>query len=450
MSTTSTVLMESPFYTDASSFIFNDRNNITEGGLGLRHAIVAHHFWDRPGGGELVMAVLAKVLELAGFKPVIASVFDFDASKYVEWFGVDLTKYSREVLFKIKLKAFGLYSRFLEWVPIKRALDRLDVNIVVIDNGFYKPVVKPLLDKDVRLVEYIHFPIEAYLSQNSRSEAGLRYAEDPYILERYGSFPLSIYWKLFLRLLPLFLRPNPFELASAVLTNSRWTASIVKELYGQEPQVLNPPIAPNVEVVMEPADFFSRENSIIMLGRFSEEKRYHWVVENVLPRLRKEVGELKLYVFGGSRTRTSWRYLSYVEGLANRRGFRVSRTIEADADVYLISDAPRDIIKMAVSRSRVLLHATINEHWGIAVAEAMAGGLPVVVHKSGGTWSDLTLGGQYGLGYSTAEEAVESLARLLTDERLWREYSRRSVDRARELTIDKFMERFLAVLRRIS
>lgn len=394
------------------------------------------------------MAIFAKALESAGFEPVIASVFDFDASKYVEWFGIDLTRYAREVLFRFKLRAFGLYSRFLEWLPVKRALDKLDASVVLIDNGFYRPAVGSLSRKNVSLVEYIHFPIEAYLSRSPQPGTGPRYPEDPYILERYGSFPLNIYWRLFLRLLPLFLRPNPFEIASAVLTNSKWTAGVVKEIYGQEPQVLNPPIAPNVEVAEKPADFSDRGSSIIMIGRFSEEKRYHWVVENVLPKLRKEVGEFKVYVFGGSRTKTSLRYLDKIEGLANRCGFRVSRTVETDADVYLVPDAPRETIRKAADRSRVFLHATINEHWGVAVAEAMAWGLPVVVHRSGGTWSDLASDGQHGLGYSTVEEAVESLARLLTEERLWREYSRKSIARARELTYDRFLERFSDVLRR--
>ncbi|MEM1927063.1 MAG: glycosyltransferase, partial [Pyrobaculum sp.] len=88
---------------------------------------------------------------------------------------------------------------------------------------------------------------------------------------------------------------------------------------------------------------------------------------------------------------------------------------------------------------RVFLHATINEHWGIAVAEAMARGLPTVVHKSGGAWTDLTRGGTVGVGYDSVEEAVEHLLKLITDPKTWRHYSQKSLERARELTLHHYI-----------
>jgi alpha-1,2-mannosyltransferase len=90
---------------------------------------------------------------------------------------------------------------------------------------------------------------------------------------------------------------------------------------------------------------------------------------------------------------------------------------------------------------KVFLHATVNEHWGIAVAEAMARGLPVVVHRSGGAWSDLASEGLYGLGYTDAEEAVEAVAKLLTDASTWRRYSEKSVEKAKQLEFSKFIEK---------
>ncbi|MGC9107299.1 MAG: glycosyltransferase [Infirmifilum sp.] len=60
----------------------------------------------------------------------------------------------------------------------------------------------------------------------------------------------------------------------------------------------------------------------------------------------------------------------------------------------------RTHINEAMDRARAFLHATINEHWGIAVAEAMARGLTPVVHKSGGAWTDLVKLGKYGMGIS--------------------------------------------------
>jgi glycosyltransferase involved in cell wall biosynthesis len=94
-----------------------------------------------------------------------------------------------------------------------------------------------------------------------------------------------------------------------------------------------------------------------------------------------------------------------------------------------------------MDQARVFLHATINEHWGVVVTEAMARGLPVVVHRSGGAWSDLAMNGEVGLGYEGVDEAVEALAKLLTDEKAWGHYSGKSLGRVGEITFDKFKEK---------
>ncbi|MEM1606404.1 MAG: glycosyltransferase, partial [Fervidicoccaceae archaeon] len=149
--------------------------------------------------------------------------------------------------------------------------------------------------------------------------------------------------------------------------------------------------------------------------RFSQEKRYHWVVAEVAPKLFKEVPEAKLVIFGGAATPTLQAYKERVKALAQKAGLKVAESLEAEAQVYLIANAPRRLINQVMDGARAFFHATINEHWGIAVAEAMARGLPPVVHKSGGTWTDLAEEGRYGLGYETAEEAVICLAKTLTE-----------------------------------
>jgi glycosyltransferase involved in cell wall biosynthesis len=146
-------------------------------------------------------------------------------------------------------------------------------------------------------------------------------------------------------------------------------------------------------------------------------------------------------IFGGAATPTLQAYYRRVWRLAEEAGLKVADSLDAKADVYLVANAPRKLINEAMDRARAFLHATINEHWGIAVAEAMARGLPVVVHKSGGAWTDLAEEGRYGLGYETAEEAVEALARLLMQEAKFD-----TTEKARELTYPRFRERLAKVL----
>ena len=413
----------------------------------MTYALVAHHYWNRAGGGQLVCAAAAKALEIAGFQPVLVSTVRIDVSKYPEWFGVDLSKYP-EVDLGIKLRAFGIYLRLLVGLSLRRALSRYCADAIFTDECTYKGVSSTVRRGGVRLIEYVHFPVEASF-RKELSSTGVYYGEDPYVLERYGKFPMNIYYRLYLRLLPIFLRENPFEVASLVLTNSRWTAELAKRVYSEEPVVLNPPIPPNVEVVGEPNPFEVREDAVVMVGRFSEEKRYHWVIEEVLPRLRREVPSVKLYVLGSTGTRTSRAYYGRLVSLASRLGLKVSRELGTEADVYLVENAPRATINEVMDRARIFLHATVNEHWGIAVAEAMARGLPVVVHRSGGTWSDLAGEGAYGLGYSTADGAAEAVLKLLVDGNSWKSTSRKSVERSKDLKFSNFISRLCGLVREL-
>ena len=70
--------------------------------------VVAHHFWDRPGGGELVMAGIAAAVEKMRLTPVLTSLTRFDGSRYSEWFGIDLSRYPT-VSGRLSLRMFGLY-----------------------------------------------------------------------------------------------------------------------------------------------------------------------------------------------------------------------------------------------------------------------------------------------------------------------------------------------------
>ncbi|MEM3994918.1 MAG: glycosyltransferase [Thermofilum sp.] len=411
----------------------------------MDRGLVAHHYWGSPGGGQLVCAAAAYAMEALGLGPVLSGTFKFDPSRYAEWYGIDISKYP-VVTLPFGLRAFGLWSRLLVWLPARRAVERYSPSLLFIDEVAYKPLLR---GRRFKLVEYIHFPFEVVIDPKYKG-TGLAYGEDPYVTERYSKFPMNIYWGVYARLLPRVMRDNPFHAADLVLTNSKWTAEVAKMVYGEAPAVLNPPIAPNVDVVERPRPFEERKPIVVMLGRFSQEKRYHWVVREVAPRLVKEVPGARLVIFGGAATPTLRAYYDRVKSLASEAGLRVSDDLSKEADVYLVANAPRRLINEVMDGARAFLHATINEHWGIAVAEAMARGLPVVVHKSGGAWTDLAEEGRVGLGYEDAGGAVDAVARLLTDGKQWAVLSAKSVERARGLRLEIFAQKFGEFVRSLS
>jgi glycosyltransferase involved in cell wall biosynthesis len=79
----------------------------------------------------------------------------------------------------------------------------------------------------------------------------------------------------------------------------------------------------------------------------------------------------------------------------------------------------------------------------------MARGLPAVIHKSGGAWSDIVMEGEFGLGYMNTEDAVDAISRLFTNKNVWDITSRKSIERAKNLTFENFMNRFYDLVKKI-
>ena len=387
-------------------------------------ALITHHYWDRPGGGELVASGFVVALNKLGSHVELTATTRFCQSCYMDWFGIDLTRYKVHAL-PFKLRAFGIYLRALSWLPATWVIPRLKPDFVFVDFYQTKPMINLKRRYGFKTGEYIHFPFESVYGPKKV----MGWKDDPYLVERYGKFPWNLYLTGSLWLGERFNRGNPFEVHDIVWANSRWTADLVRKVHGEYPRVLNPPIPPNVEIVKEPRSFEERELAVIMIGRFSFEKRYHWVISEVMPRLMKEVPGVKLVIVGGTGTVPSERYYQQAIELARKHG----------VNVELHRNAPGKLKIELMDRARVFLHATINEHWGVVVTEAMVRGLPVIVHKSGGAWSDIVAGGDYGLGYDATDEAVEALAKLLTDGRVWHHFSLRSQLRVGNLTFDKFI-----------
>ncbi|MGC8773456.1 MAG: glycosyltransferase [Conexivisphaera sp.] len=414
-------------------------------------AVVMHRYWGSPGGGQLVCAAAADALRSTGVDVALSGVFRFDPSQYVRWFGIDISG-MRTYTMGAGPRAFGLISRAYAWVPAKRAIRETGAELLFTDEPTYRPLLEEFPGLDV--IEYIHFPLEASIDARLR-DLGFHYSDDPYIASRYGRFPMNLYWRAYMNLTKRYMRSNPFESARSVLTNSRWTADVIRHVYGEEPIVLNPPLPPSASIPGAPPPFDARRNVVVMLGRFSEEKRYDWVVGELGRRLR-EMGA-KLVIFGGAVTGTQRAYMDRVATVARRAGLSVAvgardaeEATSGSADVRLVPNAPRDLIDGAIDRSKVFLHATVNEHWGIAVAEAMARGLPAVVHRSGGAWTDLAEEGRSGMGYATPEEAIDAIGRLVSDGRAWADFSSASLRRTGEISLERFERSLLDVIEETS
>ncbi|MEM4132169.1 MAG: glycosyltransferase family 4 protein, partial [Thermoproteus sp.] len=175
-----------------------------------------------------------------------------------------------------------------------------------------------------------------------------------------------------------------------LLANSRWTLAQLPyrpKMYG----VLHPPIMPR------PCRADNKEDMVVSIGRIAPDKRTDRVVK-IMEKIHEAYPKASLYVIGLPYEK---KYFEAVRSLARH--------------VEFVLDASEDVKWSYLCRAKALLHAAINEHFGIVAAEAQFAGAIPVVHKSGGIWSDVVEHGKFGLGYIDEDEAVRNIIRLLSD-----------------------------------
>jgi glycosyltransferase involved in cell wall biosynthesis len=79
--------------------------------------------------------------------------------------------------------------------------------------------------------------------------------------------------------------------------------------------------------------------------------------------------------------------------------------------VLLHENLSRDELVQLVSNHRYGIHANVDEHFGIAVAEMIKAGCIVFVHNSGGQVE--IVGGDERLAYQTKDEAAQKIMRVI-------------------------------------
>ena len=387
--------------------------------------VVAHHLWSRVGGGELVCAYAVKAMLERGHRVAVVSTFGFDEEKYREWFGIDLEGVKVYRFLPKMLPLFGIYQRLGISRPLKKAIERERPEVVFIDNELYKPVLELKRERGFRLLEYIHFPFHALRFQmglvpDEYREAYERYVADARAYHRkYERGLWRYYFGLWLKLYGRIARDDPFEAADLVMANSKYTARLVKMLWGGDPLVLNPPVKVGDFEPYGRRPFEERDDAVVMIGRISPEKR----IEDAIDAIALTDAKPTLRVVGGLIPTT----VPYKESLERRAE-------EKGVEVEFYPNVPREELVRLAASSKVFVHATVGEHFGVAVVEGMAAGCPVVVHRSGGPYEDIIDGGRYGEHYRTIEELADKIDRLVTQRKTWEHYHALSLERARKFS----------------
>jgi len=206
---------------------------------------------------------------------------------------------------------------------------------------------------------------------------------------------------------PLYDRLVRYALSRAekpprlVLTNSAWTKRRILEVYrGIDVAVLHPPV--RVEFFGEVRDrpFSEREKLVVTVSRFTWEKR----LEDI-PRIAKLLSDYE-FVIAGATSKYSGATISRIASAIEGLGVK---------NVRLVFDPTSWELRELLGRARFYLHPPYAEHFGIAIAEAMAAGAIPVVYRDGGGWTDLVSPVDEGLGYTSIEEVVRIIRSVERD-----------------------------------
>ena len=346
------------------------------------HVVLVHDSLNPCGGAERLALAMAKALKEMGHR------VDIYVLEKTNWDRVErLTPYNRVIVDKeYTLPPFKylptIYGRLVHWfgrdIIGYHVIKKHSYDLVIATKQILVPIFVDML--------YMHFP--DFLPGFDYLYYPERYLYNPYL--RIYSRPLELVTRALLSL------SKRLDYKPLILTNSRFSETIIRRKLGVKAVVLYPPV--DVERYLPLSRHRERDNMVVTIGRLEPMKNLDIVLE-----VAKKVREARFVILGVGYPSNYYATLvkkARVYGLEGRVKILLN-----------ISEGQKiEILKKA----KVYLHSTKHEHFGIAVVEAMSSGLVPVVHKSGGLWTDIVEFGEYGFGFSNLEEAEHIIRNLIS------------------------------------
>jgi glycosyltransferase involved in cell wall biosynthesis len=383
----------------------------------LRVALV-HDSLNPCGGAEKLALAMAKALKELGHS------VDLYVIEATDWSRVErLTSCNRQVVDREYVlppfKSFPtIYSRLLHWF----GRDVIGHHIVKRRNYDLVIISKQILVPTFADVVYMHFP--DFLP-------GFDYLYYP---ERYlYNTMLRIYSRppeLVTRTLISLFKSISYK--PLILTNSRFSKSIIERFLNVKTIVLYPPVS--IEKYLTLSKYKDRENIIVTISRIERIKNLDIVID-----IAKEVKEAKFIILGSMQSNSYYAHL-----------MRRIRMLNLEDKIKVLVNASEELKMEILKKAKVYLHPVKYEHFGIAIIEAMAAGLVPVVHRSGGPWTDIIEFGKYGFSYLNLEEAKYIIHNLVNlDKGKLHGIQEIVVERAKTFRYDSFLKHFNTIINTI-
>jgi len=206
---------------------------------------------------------------------------------------------------------------------------------------------------------------------------------------------------------------------NATVANSKFVAQILADRYGIASAVVYPPVPADLAVT----PWAERENAVIAISRFHPFKRLLEIIE-IIARVRQRQ-PLQLTLIGTPDDQT---YERAVRQAAKRHG----------EWVRLRTNLSREELDQAIATHRYGIHAAVEEHFGIAIAQMLRGGCIPFVHATGGPTE--IIGDMPGLRFGSDDQAVERIVAVAGDAARQLEIREQLAQRLDLFSTERFME----------
>jgi glycosyltransferase involved in cell wall biosynthesis len=240
-----------------------------------------------------------------------------------------------------------------------------------------------------KVITYCHYPLVPELIHNLKYDTVLRnylhMCDNKYTsLDKLRSKALAVY--------------NQMINNSTVITNSVFSSKAVQLYYPHtQPLIIYPPV--DIEFFSRVVNSDSRENRIVVLGRYNPDKNIELALE--VAKVLKDTNIKFEMSIVGNLSKAYYPYYNYLQKVVKK--YELSDMVELKTNVDI-----QDLLHV-FSKSKVLFHPTIGEPFGMCVAEAMSAGLVPVVPSFGGNTEFVP----ESLRYNNSKEAAKIITRSM-------------------------------------
>lgn len=287
---------------------------------------IIHGFVGGGGGTEKTLHGILQALEQTEHN---VTLYTFSKPK------INSNKIKIKQTLPISLPLFGLLQRTMESKLISKAKDE---DLLIQSSGGLGIPKNP----NQKIIVYCHADFSSELDNPDSKYKGL----------------WSLYYKSYYSMIKKFTK-NINDPRIFLISNSKYIQNSIKEKNNKNSTVIYPPVN------LDEFNPGKKENSVVTLGRYSEEKNHNFGID-----VMKDV-YCNYEIIGNTNTKSNILYYEKLENTAKNKN-----------KIYLSKNLERKNLVKKINKSKIYLHCS-SETFGISVVESIAAGcIPIVPNNS--------------------------------------------------------------------